>query len=69
MLLSFLLGAPLRGGRFDRRKALLLILIIVGFITGGVTGALFYAQLQFYALTAPALICFALALLYHFYLA
>jgi hypothetical protein len=46
-VLGFLLAATLRGGRFDRRKALLLILIIVGFITGGVTGALLDAQLQF----------------------
>lgn len=65
--LGIMLGATLRGERFDRRKALLLILIITGFVAGGVTGALLYAQLQFYALAAPAFICFALALLYHFY--
>ncbi len=65
--LGIMLGATLRGERFDRRKALLLILITAGFIAGGLVGALLYGLLQFYALAAPALICFALALVYHLY--
>lgn len=66
--LGIMLGATLRGARFDRRKALLLVLIVAGFIAGGILGALLYGQLQFYALAAPALICFVLALGYHLYI-
>ncbi|UTW12559.1 YoaK family protein [Marinobacterium rhizophilum] len=65
--LGIMLGATLRKERFDRRKALLLVLITAGFVTGGLLGALLYGQLQFYALAAPALICFVLALVYHLY--
>jgi uncharacterized membrane protein YoaK (UPF0700 family) len=37
--LGIMLGAKLRGEPFDRRKALLFILIIGGFISGGAIGA------------------------------
>lgn len=65
--LGIMLGAKCRGDVFDQRKALLLTLIIVGFISGGVLGAYFFAILTFKALIIPALTCLFLALLYFIY--
>jgi uncharacterized membrane protein YoaK (UPF0700 family) len=65
--LGLMLGAKLRGGRFDKRKALLFILIISGFILGGALGAYLFSLWQFFALALPALICLLLAVGYRFY--
>ncbi|WP_317930023.1 YoaK family protein [Halioxenophilus sp. WMMB6] len=65
--LGIMLGSFLRGGNFDRRKAVLFILIILGFITGGVVGALLYGQWHFAALGVPGAICLLLAAGYRLY--
>ena len=65
--LGIMLGATLRGKPFDKRKALLFILIIMGFITGGIIGAFSFSALGFYALLVPAGICLVLAAAYAFY--
>nr|WP_268820155.1 YoaK family protein [Paraglaciecola sp. G1-23] len=65
--LGIMLGAKLRGDAFDRRKALLFLLIIGGFILGGTCGAYLFAELKFYALFVPASICVLLALSYSIY--
>jgi uncharacterized membrane protein YoaK (UPF0700 family) len=65
--LGIMLGAKLRGESFDRRKALLLVLIIAGFILGGSIGAYFFSLFKFYALLIPACICLLLALSYYLY--
>jgi uncharacterized membrane protein YoaK (UPF0700 family) len=65
--LGLMIGAKLRGDPFDKRKAILLVLIIVGFISGGTLGAYLYAWLQFFALAVPAAICIVLAALYRVY--
>lgn len=65
--LGIMLGAKLRGEKFDRRKALLFSLIISGFISGGTLGAYTFSILKFYALLVPAVICLLLALLYSLY--
>lgn len=62
--LGIMIGAKLRGQPFDKRKATLFILIIIGFISGGTLGAYFYALFMFNALIIPATICFLLALAY-----
>lgn len=59
--LGIMLGAKLRGGVFDKRKAVLFLLIIIGFIVGGSFGAYFFSILKFNALIIPALICLLLA--------
>jgi hypothetical protein len=41
-----MLGSKLRGGFFDKRKAVLFLLIISGFIMGGVLGAFFFSFLS-----------------------
>jgi uncharacterized membrane protein YoaK (UPF0700 family) len=65
--LGIMLGAKLRGEPFDKRKAILFLLIISGFITGGVFGALMFKPLQFWTLSVPAVLCVALALAYRIY--
>lgn len=64
---GIMLGAKLRGEEFDRRKALLFLLIIIGFISGGSLGALLFSILKFNALFIPAGICLVLALSYSIY--
>jgi uncharacterized membrane protein YoaK (UPF0700 family) len=67
--LGIMLGAKLRGEAFDRRKALLFLLIIAGFIFGGTLGAYTFSFARFYSLFIPALICLLLALSYSIYTA
>jgi uncharacterized membrane protein YoaK (UPF0700 family) len=67
--LGIMLGSKLRGEHFDKRKALLFLLIIMGFISGGALGAYFFSIFNFHALYIPAGICFLLALLYSIYTA
>ncbi len=65
--LGIMLGAKLRGEEFDKRKALLFLLIICGFIFGGTLGAYFFSLFKFNALFIPAGICFFLAISYSIY--
>ncbi|MCK8046724.1 DUF1275 domain-containing protein [Shewanella sp. 1CM18E] len=65
--LGIMLGGTLKGEKFDKRKAILFMLIIAGFISGGALGAVLFAKLAFFALLAPAAICIALAISYRFY--
>ncbi|SEL12997.1 Uncharacterized membrane protein YoaK, UPF0700 family [Colwellia chukchiensis] len=65
--LGLMLGAKLRGQAFDERKALLLLLIMSGFIAGGTIGAYCYALFKFQALLIPAGICLLLAISYSIY--
>ncbi|NVK75578.1 DUF1275 domain-containing protein [Marinomonas sp. CT5] len=65
--LGIMLGGALQGKALDKRKAFLFIVIVVGFITGGVLGAWLFYQLGFWALSVPAVICFILAIVYRLY--
>lgn len=65
--LGIMLGETLSGERFDKRKAILFLLIIFGFIFGGTIGAFLFASYQFYALAVPGAICLLLALAYRIY--
>ncbi|MBU2871791.1 YoaK family protein [Colwellia sp. E2M01] len=65
--LGIMLGAKLKGEKFDNRKAILFLLIITGFIIGGILGAYFFSFLHFNALLIPASICLLLALIYNVY--
>ena len=65
--LGIMLGAKLRGEEFDKRKALLFLLIILGFVLGGTFGAYLFSVLKFDALFIPAGICLLLALCYSIY--
>lgn len=65
--LGIMLGSVLRGETFDRRKGVLFVLIITGFIVGGMFGAYAFARLGFSALLAPGLVCLLLAGCYRLY--
>jgi len=66
--LGIMLGARLRGEPFDKRRALLFVLIISGFIAGGTLGGYFFMLFTFKALFIPASTCLLLALSYSIYI-
>jgi len=53
--------------RIQQAQSGIVLLIIIGFICGGVLGALLFQQFQFYALSVPAGICLTLATSYRLY--
>ena len=65
--LGTMLGHRLRGHALDARKALLYLLLILGFILGGSLGAYAFQQLQFVALVVPAAGAALLAMVYWVY--
>ncbi|GDY26948.1 YoaK family protein [Agarivorans sp. Toyoura001] len=65
--LGIMFGAKLRGEAFDKRKAMLFLIIISGFVAGGTLGALSFSTLHFKALFIPASICLLLAVSYSIY--
>lgn len=62
--LGIMLGSALRGKSFDKRKSILFLLIIAGFILGGTFGAYLFSLYRFNALVAPGTICVVLAVVY-----
>ena len=66
--LEIMLGSFLRGDAFDRRKALLFLIIISGFVAGGTLGALLFQVMAFRSLLVPGTICLVLAACYRVYL-
>lgn len=65
--LGLMLGGAFRGEVFDKRKAILFSLIIMGFILGGTFGAYLFGLFNFNALLVPGLICLILAIAYRMY--
>lgn len=66
--LGIMLGSVLRGDSFDRRKALLFLIIISGFVVGGTLGAVLFQAMAFRSLLVPGFICLVLAGCYRIYL-
>jgi uncharacterized membrane protein YoaK (UPF0700 family) len=62
-----MLGARLRGHPIDARRIVLYLLLICGFLLGGLAGAWGFQQLQFIALAIPAAGAAALAAVYWIY--
>lgn len=62
--LGIMFGRVIRGKTFDKRKAILFLLIITGFILGGTFGAYLFSLYKFKALLVPGCICVALAVIY-----
>lgn len=62
-----MMGEYLRGKALDKRKALLFTIIVLGFILGGFLGSILFVKVGFFALSAPAAICFILAIVYRWY--
>ena len=65
--LGLMLGGAFRGESFDKRKAILFLLIITGFIFGGTCGAYLFSAYKFNALLAPGVICLGIAIAYRIY--
>ena len=65
--LGLMLGARLRGKTFDKRKLVLFLLIICGFVSGGSLGAYLFNLFYFLALLVPVFICLMIALIYRVY--
>jgi uncharacterized membrane protein YoaK (UPF0700 family) len=66
--LGLMIGSRLKGNKFDRRKSILYLLIISGFILGGSIGGFFYKFYQFKSLIFPIVLSIFLALVYRLYL-
>ena len=62
--LGTMLGASVRGHAFNKRQAILYLVLIVGFILGGSIGAILFSKYEFYALLFPASGAGALAVIY-----
>lgn len=65
--LGIMLGNLLRGDSLDRRKLKLFLLIVGGFIAGGMLGAGLFQHWHFAALLFPVVFCMLLAALYWVY--
>lgn len=65
--LGIIFGEAIKGNKLDRRKAVLFVLIIFGFILGGSFGAYLFATFAFTALLVPGAMCFCLAVTYRVY--
>ncbi|SBT14048.1 YoaK family protein [Vibrio celticus] len=66
--LGIMIGARLKGMPFDRRKAKLLMFIVVGFLFGGLIGACLFQRFEILALAFPASFAFIIAFSYWLYL-
>lgn len=58
------IGLRLRGQGFDKRKTVLYLILITGFICGGIAGAMVFQQWVFQALIVPVVLSFILAIVY-----
>lgn len=65
--LGIMFGSAMRGEALDKRKLVLFLLIISGFILGGSAGTFLFMHFQFAALWVPGVICLILAGLYRSY--
>jgi uncharacterized membrane protein YoaK (UPF0700 family) len=65
--LGITLGLRLRGHPIDRRRVVLYLILIGGFILGGLGGALAYGRFGFYSMVAPALLAAVIAFAYLIY--
>lgn len=65
--LGIMLGAGFRGEAIDKRKAILFLIIISGFVSGAAVGGLVYSRYQFKALLLPVFACLLMAWVYRIY--
>ena len=64
---GLMLGKALKGETFDTRKGVMFLLIIIGFLLGGITGFILFEYYSILALVVPALACFVLSITYRVY--
>lgn len=66
--LGVALGLRVRGQKTDARKVFLYVILITGFIVGGVAGSLLFVRFLFFALLAPCLLTACIAVGYWIFL-
>jgi len=66
--IGVMIGSYFRGHPLDRKRVNLYLLLIMGFMFGGVIGSLAYNSYQFTALLFPSLFAICLAIIYWLYL-
>jgi uncharacterized membrane protein YoaK (UPF0700 family) len=65
--LGLMIGKALKGETFDTRKCLVFVLIITGFLSGGIAGALLFEHYSMLALVYPGIFCIVLSITYRVY--
>lgn len=65
--LGIMFGRAIKGEALDKRKCVMFIVIIFGFLSGGVLGSVLFGFYGVFALLFPALACFILGCLYRVY--
>jgi uncharacterized membrane protein YoaK (UPF0700 family) len=66
--MGIMLGLRIRGKKVDMRKLTLFLILISGFVIGGVFGAILFANMQFSALIIPSILTAVIAWGYWLYL-
>jgi len=66
--IGVMIGSHFRGYPLDKKRLNLYLLLIIGFMFGGVIGSLTYNSYQFSALLFPSLFSICLAIIYWLYL-
>ncbi|HSC74683.1 MAG TPA: YoaK family protein [Pseudomonadales bacterium] len=66
--LGVALGLRLRGQKTDKRKVVLYLTLITGFVVGGTAGSMCFMQYQFSAMLVPSVITALIALSYWLFL-
>ena len=66
--IGIIIGLRLRGHAADRRKIILYVILISGFICGGIVGALLFNHLAFKAILLPSIMAACIATSYWIYL-
>lgn len=65
--LGIMLGLRVRGKKVDGRKLTLFLILISGFILGGIFGAILFGRMQFSALILPSILTAIIAWVYWLY--
>lgn len=65
--LGLMFGKALKGEAFDNRKCLVFVLIIAGFLAGGVVGVLLFKHYSVLTLVFPGIFCIVLSITYRVY--
>ncbi|WP_166112095.1 YoaK family protein [Pseudoalteromonas sp. Z9A5] len=65
--LGLMIGKALKGEQFDTRKCVIFLLIISGFLLGGIVGYILFEYFLVLALLFPAAACFVLSFIYKIY--
>ncbi|PKF51619.1 YoaK family protein [Enterovibrio nigricans] len=66
--LGLMFGALLRGQPLNKRKLILFLVIVAGFVLGGVLSGILFPMMGAYSFVVPAAVCISLAIVYRIYM-